>query len=109
MIPAILSASGSGSNKPVRVQVILNGTLTDPLWTTYAADHALASVDTSATAISGGDLIFASSFSGVGGSVIQSLFDLDIDLRPEDIISIVITPTGTAADIVASLCWLEDV
>ena len=107
IIPQNISCSGSGSNKPLKVEVILNGTLTDPLWTTYDTTHSFASTDTSATAISGGDVLFATGFSS-GGGVNDEMQDHDLVVRPGDILSVVLTTTGNAADYVASLTWKED-
>jgi len=108
VIPQLVSVSGSGSNKPIKVRVVLNGVLTDPLWSDYDTTHSLAAVDTSATAITGGDIVLATSFSS-GSGVVQDLVDLDLDLRPGDVLSVVVIPTGTAVDATASLLWKEDV
>ncbi len=107
IVPLVVSVAGSGSNKPIQAFIVLNGTLTDPLWNDYASTHSFAAVDVAATAISGGDIIFATGFSS-GGSATEKLKDLDIDLNPGDVISVVIAPTGTVVDYIASLSWKED-
>jgi hypothetical protein len=108
VLPTIISVSASGSNKPIKVSLIKNPTLTSPLWVAYDPTHSFASYDTSATGYTGGDIIFASSFSSGSGIEID-LFNLDIILRPSDLLCLVIEPTGTAADFVASMAWKEDV
>ncbi len=108
VLPTLLSVAGSGSNKPIKVQALLNGTLTDPLWIDYAADHSLTAIDVFATGITGGDVIFTTSFPS-GGDRAFNLLALDIILRPGDIVSLVVTPTGTPVDYTASLAWKEDV
>ena len=108
IFPTLVTVSGSGSNKPVEVQVILNGTLTAPLWVNYDSTHAFSAVDSSATAITGGDLILSTSFASGSGIPPVDLSSLDVDLRPGDVLSIVVNPTGTAVDYVASIAWKED-
>lgn len=109
ILPTFLSVSGSGSNKPIRAKLVLSGTLTDPLWNFYAATHSFVSYDTSATGISGGDVIFETSFSS-GSGVAIDLTGIKISVRPgtRSVLSVVVEPTGTAADYVASLAWRED-
>lgn len=107
LLPAYIAFAASGSNKPIRVRVIFNGTLTDPLWENYDETHSFASFDISATAISGGDVVLTTSFASGGGQAIDAL-PFDAGLIPGGIISIVIEPTGTAADYTASIAWKED-
>lgn len=59
-------------------------------------------VDNSATAIAGGEKI------AVDANGFLSLTDQNISIVPGDILSIVIEPTGTPADYVASISWRED-
>lgn len=107
VFPAIVSASASGSNKPVVFRCYLNSTLTDPLWTRYNTDHSFASYDTSATARTGGDLIMATSFSS-GNNVQLNLSQLLVDLRPGDTLTLELETTGNAADYTVSASWKED-
>lgn len=107
LVPLLVSIAGSGSNKPIKAFIVLNGALSDPLWLDYDSSHSFAAVDISATAVSGGDVIFGTGFSS-GGSAAENLLDLDIDLHPGDVISVVIEPTGTPVDYTASLSWKED-
>lgn len=108
LLPTLVSVAGSGSNKPIKVKVVLNGTLTDPLWSDHPSPDTLSAIDVSATGITGGDTLFATGFSS-GGDAKENLASLDMVIRPEDVISIVVEPTGTAVDFVASLSWKEDV
>ncbi len=108
ILPTLVSAGGSGGNKSVVVQLIKNGTLTDPLWTDYASDHSYASYDTSATAVTGGDTLGSFDFLGAGGGRDRNIAPLGIDLRPGDVLTIVMKTTGNAVDAVASIGWKED-
>ena len=106
IILGMLSVTATGSNKPVKARLVLNGVLTDPLWTSYDNGNSIAHVDTSATAISGGKIRLAL---GIGESTPPIPLSLmNIEVIPGDIVSLVIEPTGTAADVVASLGWIED-
>ena len=105
LIPAIITASTTGSNKPVRISVFINGTLTDPLWNYFnGGGHSIANIDTSATAITGGDFV-----ASIADGQLLYLTPEDIAIVPGDMISLVITPSGTAADYEGSISWREDV
>lgn len=108
LIPLMLGFATSAGSKPMRYSVVIGGVLTDPLWTLFDATHSLASVDTSATAITGGDSIIASGLSRDGDAVIP-LVDQEIHVQPGKVLTLVMEPTGSAADITASISWREDV
>jgi hypothetical protein len=108
IVPTAVNASATGSNRPIIASIVLNGTLTDPLWTEFKAGESFVSVDESATGISGGDVLAAVSFDGSGGGASEDLTQVMLRARPGDILSVVIETTGNAADYVASIAWKED-
>lgn len=96
---------GEDGGKFVTGSLILNGTLTDPLWTTVASD-SMMHVDTSASAVTGGRVIM----SGVIPYTID-LFNLNIDLEVGDVLTLVAANVGggAAPDAYATISWIEDV
>lgn len=110
MLPVLLGVSASGSNREVIVRLVSGGTLTNPLWQTYAPSHSFASYDTSATAITGGDTLLEISLDGAGDKVPLDLSGAGISVRPEadQKLTIVMETTGNAATYAASIAWKED-
>ena len=106
IVMGLLSVTATGSNKPVKARLVHNGTLTDPLWTSFDNGNSIAHTDTSATAITGGHILLAFSI-GASTSPIP-LNGQNIEIAPGGILSLVIDPPGTPADVVASQGWQED-
>lgn len=106
IFPSFVSVAATGSNKPLSVHVVINAVLTNPLWETVS-DHGISSIDSSATGFTGGTVIFSTSYPGDGSSIFN-LAEVNLDIRPGDILSLVLIPTGTAADYTASITWEED-
>lgn len=104
----LLASAGVDSNKPVKISLVKNGTLTDPLWTAYDVTHSFAHVDTAATAITGGDIISAKSVGKTGDADIN-LGELEIVLLPGDTLTLVLNPIAATADYAAAISWKEDV
>lgn len=107
ILPTLVAASGSNTNRAVNVDIVVNGTLTDPLWVDYGVGHSYACYDVSATGITGGDVILALGFSN-NDSTKENLRNLEISVRPGDILSVVLSPVGTSVDYRASISWKED-
>ncbi len=107
MIPHLLSVATNGGSKPMKFSLILDGTPTDPLWEFYDQDHSPVSVDTSATAITGGDAILAAGIPKDGGHI-EPLVQHLLRLLPGQILSVVMEPIGSAAEVTAGLVWRED-
>lgn len=107
IFPNYISVAASGSNKPLVVRVVKGATLTDPLWTKYDATHSYVSYDTSATAYTGGDLVFSTIIAN-GTGIVENLGDIELSLRPAQTLTLVLETLGNAADYAASIAWKED-
>jgi len=96
------------AGKFVQGALIKNATLTNPLWTVHEPGQSFSSVDTSATAYTGGqDVInFA-----ISTNLIIDLENLDVTLEAGETITFVAASTGggPAADVLGSLSWIEDI
>ena len=106
IVLGIFSATVTGSNKPVVGRIVRNAVLTDPEWYAFDNGNSIAHIDMSATGLTGGEVMLAA---GLGESTPPiSLRGEQFEIVPGDIISLVIDPTGTPADVVASAGWQED-
>ena len=106
IVLGIISATVTGSNKPVVGRLVRNAGLTDPEWVAFDNGNSIAHFDISATGYSGGEVMLAA---GLGASTPPiPLQGKQFEIVPGDTISLVIEPTGTAADVVASAGWQED-
>lgn len=108
LLPLIAGVATSAGNKPMKYSIIRGGELVDPLWTLYDDTHSIASIDTSATAVIGGDVVLSSGLAKDGDWVVP-LLEYDLHIHPGQIMTIVMEPTGTAATVTASLSFKEDV
>ena len=105
LLPSKVLIAATTGNKPLKVDVVKNGTLTGAEWTAVDIAQSLAHYDTTATAITGGTTIFSSAVAPSNNIEI----DLDkIELHRGDQLTLVLEPTGTNMDYVASFSWVED-
>ena len=106
IVLGLISATVTGSNKPVVGRLVKNAVLTDPEWVAFDNGNSIAHVDTSATGYSGGEVMLSA---GVGASTPPiPLQGKKFEIVPGDTLSLIIEPTGTPADVVASAGWQED-
>lgn len=102
----LISFSPSGSNRAMTVRGYLNATLTAPRWTSHGAE-SYASIDTAATAVSGGHLLFAKGV-GVGNDWDLDLNgDTDFVLRPGEVLTLEVETNGNAGEYTIGVAWKE--
>lgn len=106
-IPLLAGLATSAGSKPMRFSVVKGGTLTNPLWELYDPTISVASVDVSATAIVGGDVVVAGGMAKDGDKLVPML-EYDLRISPGEVMTVVMEPTGSAAEVTASLAWRED-
>lgn len=104
--PERIVISATTGNKPMKVDVYRNATLTGAQWSYIEEDQSLVHVDTSATAISGGTLIISYAVAPNETQVIK-INDV-VDLVRGDRLTVVLEPTGTNMDYVVAVDWEED-
>lgn len=100
-------AAAAEGTKPITLRLYKNATLTAAQWQQVAANVSTATYDASATAVSGGTLIFAFTLSKTGNST-ESLTDLSVYLQAGERITLTATSANNA-DVAAALVWVEDV
>ena len=93
-------------NKPGIVRLTLNATLVGASFSPLNSNTSVMHVDTSATSLSGGTLIFAEGIPKAGSTNIN-LDKLGIDLVAPDFLTLSIQATGTNIDTVSTLNWQE--
>lgn len=100
-------------NDPAYIEIVLGGTLTGASWGTpndyNAADTALES-DTSATAISGGNVVYAGDIApaGQGSAVAFAGQDIDLDLPEEVEVTLCATSFSGSNNIVSGFRMKEE-
>ena len=100
-----VSVAADGT-KPVEVRLYLNATLTAAQFTRVSANTSTTDIDTQATAISGGTLIYAFTVAKTDSSA-QDLASLDITLNAGDTVTVAVLSTN-ASDVTVSLAWVEN-
>lgn len=109
------SASAMARTNSAYIELIRNGTLTGPSWTSCGS-NSLTEFDVTASAISGGDRIIADyAASSVGSSFVRSAGDIgnifelstNYDASSADIISVVATSMTGTSNIVAAMNFSE--
>ncbi len=103
----LLSASVDGG-KPSILRVIKNATLTGASFSPVAPGAGTSTIhmDTSATELTGGDVIFTAGLSKVDSIALNSQ-DLEIFLEPIEFLTVSLQATATTVDAVLSLSWEE--
>jgi len=102
----LLSLAADG-NKPVDFALVLNPTLTGPVWRDVDTTKSVLQTDTTASAYTAGIENFATSLGKTGSSVLD-LSTLGLYLRPGDVVTIV-ARSAAASDTNVSLVVIEDV
>lgn len=107
---AIMRAASMGvtSTKPVRVELVVNGTLNNTANFIPVGSESCMLADTSATSITGGNTKLAFTLGKDGNTLINLTAFGDIFLTRFDTISFVATPAAANTDIDASLSWFEE-
>jgi hypothetical protein len=99
---------GNDANALAFVRIYSGATLAGtPTWTNINGDNSVAEVDTVQTYTSGGRLLFE----GVVGKDLGQVFDLDsldIEISPNEIITVTAEQGGASSDISTALIWQED-
>lgn len=106
VLPRRILVAATTGNKPMKIDVVRNGTLTGPAWAEVENGQSPVHTDTSATAITGGTTILSSA---VAPSSNIELRLSDVELHRGDVLTLVLEPTGTNMDYVVSVDWVEDV
>lgn len=104
----ILTASidASAANKPATLRVRLNATLTGASFSAVDAGTSVVRTDTSATAVTGGAVVFAQSISE-GSAPVIDFSKLTNKLNPGDTITVSLEASSGTVDSVISMNWLE--
>jgi hypothetical protein len=100
-----LSVACDGT-KSVEIRLYRNATLTAAQFSQVSASTSMADVDTSATAVSGGTLIYAFTLAKTGNSS-EDINDLDIVLEAGSFITVTALSANNS-DITATIAWTED-
>jgi hypothetical protein len=102
---------GNDGGKTAEFQIVLNPTLVgSPVWTDVDTIHSSGEVDTAATGLVGGELLFTA-IVGAGNGIFR---DVDRDhvviMEPGDILSVqgAIT-SGSAANLLAAFSFIDDI
>lgn len=93
-------------NKPGIVRLTLNPTLVGSSFSPLNSNTSVMHIDTSATSLSGGTLIFAEGIPKAGSTSID-LDKLGIDLVAPDFLTLSIQATGANIDTVSTLNWQD--
>jgi hypothetical protein len=108
MHPVLLTfASSSSGNKPGFIDVYRSATLTAPLWTAVSSGNSHVIQDTSATALSGGELIMSFSLPSTGSESV-GLVPMEIIINKADTITVAARSVSGTIDFSATLTWEED-
>ncbi len=94
------------ANKPSTIRVRLNATLTGASFSAVDANTSVVYTDTSATAVSGGNVIFAQTITE-GSAPIIDFSQLTDKLNPADTVTISLESSSGNVDSVISMNWLE--
>jgi len=107
VVPKLLSAAIEAvAGKSAILRIRLGATLTGASFAAHDADTSVVFVDSSATAVSGGSLVFASSVT-TGGNLLLDLTDyLDI-LRPPEFLTVTLEGQTVSVDAITGLTWKE--
>lgn len=100
------SIDSTTANKPSTIRVIANATLTGASFSAVNASTSVVFTDTSATAVSGGTVIFAQSITE-GSSPVIDFSRLAKKLNPGGTITISLESSSGNVDSVISMNWLE--
>jgi hypothetical protein len=100
-----ISVSADGT-KPVELRLYRNATLTSAQFSRVNASVSVADIDTAATAVSGGTLLYAFTV-GKTDSTDQDIGNLDITLNAGDAITLT-AYSANASDVTVSFSWVED-
>ena len=100
-----LSVACDGT-KSVEIRLYTGATLTAAQFSRVSAATSMADVDTAATAVSGGTLIYAFTLAKTGNST-DDLSDLDIVLEAGTIVTVTAF-SANANDVTATVTWVED-
>ena len=92
--------------KPATVRIRKNATLVGGSFSALDSNKSIMHVDTSATSISGGDILFSETVAKVG-SITIDLEKLGIDLIAPDFLTLTVEASSTTVDTVSGLNWLE--
>lgn len=90
----------------MEIRLYSNPILTAAQFSSVSASTSMADVDTAATAISGGTLIYAFTLNKTGNSS-DDISDLDIVLDAGSIVTVTAFSVN-ASDITATIAWIED-
>ncbi len=93
----------ASTNKPATVRVRLNPTLTGASFSALDADTSVVRTDTAATAVSGGQVVFAQSIIEGAGAIVT----LPTRLNVGDTLTISLEASGGTVDTVVAINWLE--
>ncbi len=102
--PLIISIAADG-NKPVIIKLYLTPTLTNSSFSNYSSNTSVAEIDTSATAFTGGTLIYSETV----GKNLSSKIDISkyfIHIHSEEILTITCQSTSTNEPVI-SITWRE--
>lgn len=98
---------GVDGTKPAIVRLRKNAVLTGASFSAHNVDSSVIRTDTSATAISGGDVVVASTISKSGNETID-LQKLGTDLLIGETLSLTVEASSGSTDVVASIGWKEN-
>lgn len=100
------SIDSNTANKPSTIRVRLNPTLTGASFSAVDASTSVVRIDTSATAVSGGTLLFSQIITEGAAPVIDFTKIVD-KLNPRDTITVSLESSSGNVDSVISMNWLE--
>ncbi|MEE8207519.1 MAG: hypothetical protein V3T88_00980 [Nitrosomonadaceae bacterium] len=101
-----VSFDASAANKPAILRLRLNPTLTGASFSAFDANTSVMRTDTSATAVSGGNLFFSISLAE-GSSSIIDFFNRNIKINPGDTITASLEASNGTIDPILTLGWKE--
>lgn len=106
--PTIFTASidSTTANKPSTIRVRLNPALTGASFSAVDANTSVVRTDTSATAVSGGNIIFAQIITEGAAPIIDFTKIMD-KLNPGDTVTVSLESSSGNVDSVISMNWLE--
>ena len=100
-------ATSSSGNKPAAIEIYRDATLTAPLWTYTSEGISHIIQDTTASAMSGGELIMAFSLPSTGSQTVD-LSPLNITLTKVDTLTVGVKSVNGTIDFDVALTWEED-
>ena len=100
------SIDSTTANKPSTIRVRLNPTLTGASFSAVDANTSVVRTDTSATAVSGGTLVFAQTITE-GAAPVIDFSRLANKLKPGDTITVSLESSSGNVDSVISMNWRE--